>query len=226
MPTQAVPSTAMMTPHDSHSTALVSTPQRTSRGLVAGGVAMLAAVSMLAACGSEPKPQSLAAPSSPPVSPSASPSVSTAVVSAPATGTTPTPSKLGTLQTVLGDNVEATVTAFAYRQPTAKTAPKPSAPDSEWASADVQVCIKVATGDMPYVNNSSWLLIYADGTSAEPSNLIYNQFDSPGYPSGDRDLPAGRCIRGWITFVAPKGKRATMVEYQRRNGAVYDWAVS
>lgn len=180
----------------------------------------------LAGCGASPETSAApAASATASSSASGSPTPSAAPTSASAApAATKGPLKFGTLQTVIAGTTEATVTAFAYRQPTAKSAPKPDTPNSEWASVDVQVCVKAASGETPYVNNTSWLLIYADGTNAEASNTGYNQFDAPGYPMGDRDLPAGRCVRGWITFVAPAGKRATMVEYQRGDGSVYDWA--
>jgi hypothetical protein len=144
---------------------------------------------------------------------------------------TPTPSPtgsaaLGTVQVSFAGTTGLTVTAFAYRQPTARSAPKPLAPDTEWASADVQICIKVASAGTPSVSNAPWSLIYADGLTAEPSNMTFNQFDAPGYPTTDRDVPAGRCIRGWITFVAPAGKKATMIEYQPDEGPTYDWSTS
>jgi hypothetical protein len=136
------------------------------------------------------------------------------------------PLKFGTSKSVVAGSDQATVTVYAYRQPTAKSAPKPASPGSEWASADVQVCMAAATGETPIVNDMPWRLIFADATAAEPSNVGYNQFDAPGFPMSDRAVPSGRCVRGWITFVAPAGKRATLVEFQWTDGSVLDWATS
>ncbi|MFB9187349.1 hypothetical protein ACFFX1_55275 [Dactylosporangium sucinum] len=136
------------------------------------------------------------------------------------------PLKFGTSKTVVAGSDQVKVTVFAYRQPTAKSAPKPPSPGTEWASIDAQVCPTAATGETPIVNDTPWLLVYADGTMAEPSNTGYGQFDEPGFPMADRAVPSGRCVRGWITFVAPAGKRATMVEFQWTDGTVVDWATS
>lgn len=182
------------------------------------------AVLVLAGCDSGKPTAQAASPAQAASSVPPSPVASQPATAAPST--TSGPVKLGTPRNVVANIGEATVTAFAYRQPTAKSAPKPDNPDMEWASVDAQVCVTKATGGTPYVNNSPWLLIYPDGTNAEPSSDGYNQFDMPGYPMGDRDVPAGRCVRGWITFLAPKGKRAVMVEYQRGDGTVLDWAAS
>lgn len=179
--------------------------------------AVIIALALAGCDGGQPTAQ----PASPGLNASRSPSLA-------APSPTAGPAKLGTEYPVTAGSSEepitAAVTAFAYRQPTAKSAPKPANPNQEWASVDAQVCIKTVVGDAPTVSNTSWLLIYADGTSAEPSPLGLTQFDSPGYPMGERSVPAGRCVRGWITFTAPKGKRATLVEYQRGDGKVLDWA--
>lgn len=107
--------------------------------------------------------------------------------------------------TVSGSSGSPTPAASAAA-PANTRARRSSTPDSERASVDAQVCIKTGTGETPYASNISWLLIYADGTSAEPSNTTYNQFEAPTHPVGDRDLPAGRCVRGRITFTAPMGE--------------------
>lgn len=138
--------------------------------------------------------------------------------------------KLGATQAFNDNGTNSRLTVFAYRQPTAATATRPQAPNTEWASADVQVCLDALSADFDYayVNRTPWSLVYADGTVANPSPVTYQQFDAPVYPVADRTLKPGRCVRGWVTFTAPAGQRATMVEYQSEVGRadVFDWAVS
>lgn len=183
-----------------------------------------AALLALAGCSSG-RPTVTAAPSptvasaeaaSPPSpSPSASPSAASP--------------KLGTAQPYRRNGTNARLTVYAYRQPTALSATKPAAPDTEWASADVQVCLDAIGPDFDYiyVNQSPWSLVYADGTVATPSSVTYQQFDSPEYPIADRTVKVGRCVRGWITLTAPAGRRATAVSYQSKVAQedVFEWAV-
>ncbi|WP_162189874.1 hypothetical protein [Dactylosporangium aurantiacum] len=172
----------------------------------------------------------------------AAPAASAAAAAAPSAtasspASSPSPSgqadaavfKLGTVQPFNRDGTKARRNVLAYRQPTAASAPRPGSPGTEWASADVLVCLDAIgpDDDYIYVNRSPWSLVYADGTVAAPSSVTYQQFDAPEYPITDRTLKVGRCIRGWITFTAPAGQRATMVEYQSviKREAVFDWAI-
>lgn len=142
---------------------------------------------------------------------------------APATATTgpaqpAQPRKFGESVTAAG-LVKATV--HAYQQPTAKSAPRPEEPGYVWAAVDVEVC-PVETNT---VSRSPWHLLYADNTTAEPSNIGYRQFPKPEYPWDDREVAAGRCIRGWIVFEVPAGKRPTVVQYQP-SGLLFEWKVT
>ncbi|MEV4510757.1 hypothetical protein AB0K00_17515 [Dactylosporangium sp. NPDC049525] len=188
--------------------------------------ALLAVPLLLAACGSTETPNAATT-----IAAATSPASST--VAATTSPAAPSPSstiaagpKLGTAQPFSSDGSSARLTAFSVRQPTALKAPKPQAAGMEWASADVQVCADVLgpNYDYLYVTNDPWSLVYADGTTATPSSVTYQQFDAPEYPITDRTIKVGRCIRGWVTFTAPAGKKATMVEYQSRDGNVFDWS--
>lgn len=128
----------------------------------------------------------------------------------------------------------AIATAYAYRQPVATTAPKPDQPGYEWGAADIKVCAGSGAGDSQQgitVTRGPWSLVYADATQAQPSNTGYNAFPKPEYPWDDHPLPWTRCIRGWIVFPVPAGKRPTMVEYApppdpARPTMVIDWAIT
>lgn len=134
---------------------------------------------------------------------------------------------LGTVHTVTGDSYTVTVAVYAYRQPSAPSAPKPDTAGYVWGSADVQVCVKAIQGDTEIgVSWRPWALIYPDGAVVQPSNIGYRQFPTPGYPNDDRAVPAGRCVRGWVTFEVPATSRPAMVEHQGDARKVLDWTVS
>ncbi|GAB3331765.1 hypothetical protein GCM10027452_05020 [Micromonospora halotolerans] len=77
--------------------------------------------------------------------------------------------------------------------------------------------------------------MYADGSQIEASSAGYNQFPEAGYnqfpepqyPSGEKNVAWGRCIRGWITYPAPGNKRPVDVEYAPERPAVVSrWTVT
>ena len=120
------------------------------------------------------------------------------------------------------DGYGYTATAYAYKQPTGTSAPRPDQAGYVWASADVKVC---AGSQTITVSNSPWSLVYADDTAIKASMTGYRQFQQPEYPFGDQQVDAGRCLRGWITFAVPGGQRPTMVEYHPQDETAVDWQV-
>lgn len=174
-------------------------------------VTVLAVAVTIAGCGDSATPA--AAPTS---------SAPTGAAPTPAAAATPTASPSPTAdpyaprpfgRTVpVRDNI-ATAVVYAYRQPVAKTAPQPDEqPGYVWGAADVKVCATKASPGI-IVTNGPWTLAYADDSQIEASSTGYQQFPQPGYPFGEKSLAAGRCIRGWITFPVPGGKRPVAVEY-------------
>jgi len=109
------------------------------------------------------------------------------------------------------------VTALAYRQPVGRRAPEPEQAGYEWAAADVRVCVRKDPGEPIVLGNRPWTLVNADGSAAAPSNITFQQFPPPEYPSGadgDPPTPVGRCKRGWVTFPVPKTARPDVVTYR------------
>lgn len=187
------------------------------------------AVLVLAGCGTDdpgPIPEACPAGGCPSPSVASQPASEAPPPSTAAASPTPAAPKLGAGVTRDDQGYTVTVTVHAYRQPTARSAPKPSADGMEWASADVQVCVKTVPSNLPGAMLSwrPWALAYPDGTTAEHSNTIYNQFDGPRYPDSDRVVKAGSCTRGWVTFEAPAGKRASAVEYRGVTNDVLSWS--
>jgi hypothetical protein len=111
---------------------------------------------------------------------------------------------------------------FGFKQPVARTAPRPDQDGFEWAAADVQVC---ARADNVFVNRAPWYLVYADHTTINSSGTGYGQFPEPAYPWGDTAVPNGHCVRGWIVFPAPIGKAPVAVQHNIPTSVV-DWSVS
>ncbi|MCI4066068.1 hypothetical protein MRQ36_27390 [Micromonospora sp. R77] len=201
-----------------------------TRRLAVAAAAMLA----LAGCGDDPAPTA-AATSAPP-----SPTPSTL----PATSSAPPPASPTPDMAVVEDGPAdaaltfgksapiadlATATAYGFRQPVAANAPRPNGqPGLTWAAVDVKVCA-VKNPDDEYdgiiVTNDRWKLVYADDTEMGASNITYNQFPQPEYPTGEKDLPDGKCVRGWITFRALKDKRPAYVVYEPENQPGARWAV-
>jgi hypothetical protein len=110
----------------------------------------------------------------------------------------------------------AVATVYGFKQPVAKTAPRPDEqPGYVWAAVDVKVCAGKADVNPRglLISNSPWSLVYADDTQIEPSNTGYDSFPEPEFPFGEKDLAPGRCLRGWITFPAPGKKQPVAVEY-------------
>lgn len=123
------------------------------------------------------------------------------------------PKKFG--QTYTAAEGIATSTVYAYRQPVARSAPRPDEQAGyEWGAVDVKVC---ASKTVPVpgitVSHSPWSLVYADDSQIEPSSTGYGQFPQPDYPWGEKQVAPGRCVRGWITFPVPAKKRPVAVEY-------------
>jgi hypothetical protein len=140
---------------------------------------------------------------------------------------------------VLGGTVQAVV--FQYRQPAAPDpaaagpsgspavghpgAPAPSvAPGRTYGAADVQVCVNSKATTTVAVSWKTWALVYGDFTVVPASTTDSEQFTQPAFPFAERVVPAGRCVRGWITFPVPADQRPSMVEYQP-HGYLADWTV-
>jgi hypothetical protein len=136
---------------------------------------------------------------------------------------------------VVGGTVQAVV--FEYRQPAAPDASGPSASPAigapaasassrgaSYGAADVQVCVNRKATTTVTVSWKTWALVYANFTVVPASTTDSEQFTQPAFPFAERRVPAGRCVRGWITFPVRAGQRPTMVEYQP-HGYIADWTV-
>ena len=120
------------------------------------------------------------------------------------------------------DTVSTTV--YAYRQPSVTGGPGAGPAGYTWGSADVQVCTLDSAKQTVTVDWKTWGLHYADNSLAVAAEANNDAFPRPEYPFTSRTLPAGTCVRGWITFSAPGGQRPTTIDYTP-HGADARWTV-
>jgi hypothetical protein len=120
----------------------------------------------------------------------------------------------------LGGTVDATV--FQYQQPSASAAASPGPSGFTWGSADVQVCTLAGAKATVTVDWVTWALRYSDNSIVEAATKTDNAFPQPLYPVTSHQVPAGQCVRGWITFPVPADKKPTLVEYTP-HGYVAQW---
>jgi hypothetical protein len=146
---------------------------------------------------------------------------STAPAKTPPRPTAGPPIALGQSARLL-DTVNATV--YDFRQPSVTGGPSAGPAGYTWASADVQVCTLDSAKQTVTVDWKTWGLHYTDNSLAVAAEANNDAFPRPEYPFTPRTLPAGTCVRGWITFSAPGGQRPTTIDYTP-HGADARWTV-
>lgn len=210
------------TPEEPLYLARMAGPKRRRTGLVIG-VAAGAAVALVAATVAvtlavtdsqthAPAAQQRSEPAAAPTTPAGAPATTAATTAAAAAVL-----KMGSK----ADGLQVAATAHAWKQPAASKAPPPEQDGFEWGAADVEICPKIEG----HVVRENWRLTYADHTTIEPSSVGYQQFPEPNYPWDERDVSAGQCIRGWVTYPVPIGKRPATIQYQSSSFRT-DWQVS
>jgi hypothetical protein len=182
-----------------------------------GGMLAGTSIVVLTAC-SAPKPTSSAT----------APSGGAAVASPSPTATGPL--KLGTARTFTYPTWSARVTVYAYRQPLPSQFP-PQQHGTTYAGADVKYCNLKSTGQGTSVSWAPWSLGFKDDTSIDSvTEWSPEWFSVPLYPAVGKDVVVGRCVRGWVLFAVPKGKRPARIAYSpaAEDGPVVpvtEWAV-
>ncbi|GIH16490.1 hypothetical protein [Rugosimonospora africana] len=116
------------------------------------------------------------------------------------------------------------VTVFSYEQPTAGAVP-PDRSGDEWAAADVQTCAETGSVFQATVSNAPWSLSYPDGTALIPTRATAAQFPQPAYPISPRSLAPGQCLRGWVVFAVPAGRRPQVIRYAPQGATPIDWLI-
>jgi hypothetical protein len=99
------------------------------------------------------------------------------------------------------------VTVYTYEQPATGISQyvTPQTPGSEFSAVDAEVCA-TGTGGL-YGQPSDFALQFPDNTERQSS--YGKQPDLSG-----RQLGAGDCARGWVTFEVPAGQRPSVVTYR------------
>lgn len=167
------------------------------------------------ACGADkpvPPPPPPAPTSTPSIPSAATPSSAASQSTSAATGT----AKLGEQRTLSdtdesGEDVTVAAQVVSYRQPVRIRYSDPhDFQGSQFAVADVRVCIVKSGEGKVLVSPESWLLEYSDGTSVEWSGLT--GAIEREYPA-DKSLRTGRCARGRVIFAVPRGGKPERIVY-------------
>ncbi|MGH9178372.1 MAG: hypothetical protein ACRD0N_07450 [Acidimicrobiales bacterium] len=180
-------------------------------------VATLAGIALaLGACGSTAGPDQPAALSAPTTG-----RATTTTTAAPAAGggagtTTSTspaapPLRMGEDGTTRDGN---TIRVLTYHQPLDGTVLEAGA-GQEFAAVEAEIC--AGRRSAPRVSPDSFKVELADGTRRGRS------YFGPKEPElDDTSLPSGQCVRGWISFEVPEGKRPAFVVFQ--GSSVIRWS--
>jgi hypothetical protein len=156
-----------------------------------------------------------------------------AKVAAPSPSPSPSPSPVTPGDLTLGQvftwpDKHGRVTVHAYQQPTAKDSPPPDQAGTEWGGLDVEVCVDALSpeGKPISVSQDPWALFLANNGLLESSSSRYGSFPVPAYPMGGKEVPVGRCVRGWIVFVVPIGQRPVRAEYAPSGINPVSWSLA
>ncbi|MEU4825096.1 hypothetical protein AB0H37_24760 [Actinomadura sp. NPDC023710] len=117
---------------------------------------------------------------------------------------------------LLNGEYKVTATVFSFRQPLRSQFP-PRRAGYVFAGLDVRVCLDGGPGPST-VSWDPWSLTYPDATTIDPVRSWSDDwFSVPLFPGFEKTLRPGRCMRGWVLFEAPKGKRPHLAEYAPTN---------
>jgi hypothetical protein len=126
---------------------------------------------------------------------------------------------LGTTLTVKDPAATAKATAYRYRQPLPSTAP-PDRKNYTYAGVDARLCLSQISDEPLSVSWDPWSLEYADDTVVTPASAWSDEtFRVQLYPGIERRVREGGCVRGWILFEVPKGKRPVRLVYAPDTGS-------
>lgn len=147
--------------------------------------------------------------------PKPAPTVTVTVTEQPGASaeTQPAPLKIGRQHPFNDADSTGTAAVLKFRQPFPSRFP-PDRAGYEFAGIEIRRCFKTITAKEGIsVGWEPWSLAYTNGTIVEPpSSWSADHFSVPLYPR-DRPVREGQCIRGWIPYEVPKGKRPSSVAY-------------
>lgn len=139
---------------------------------------------------------------------------------APTATPTPTPVQLKATHTITTSAGNGSVTAYAYRQPLPTEFP-PDRAGYVYAGLDAKLC-RPSTGPVSW---HPWSISFDNDTTIEPvSSWSDDWFTVPLYPGFEKVVQAGRCVRGWILFEVPEGRRPVTASYAGAD-QVAEWQI-
>ncbi|KUH39037.1 hypothetical protein ATE80_09500 [Streptomyces kanasensis] len=80
-----------------------------------------------------------------------------------------------------------------------------------WARIEVKVCND--EGGSINVTQFPWSLAYADGAQVEVTGLHGGNFPKPEFPTNDKPVKPGNCVRGGIMFPVEPDQRPERIVY-------------
>ncbi|MFI6595001.1 hypothetical protein ACIBHX_02065 [Nonomuraea sp. NPDC050536] len=121
--------------------------------------------------------------------------------------------KIGSQHPFNDSDSTGTMTVLKFRQPFPSRFP-PDRAGYEFAGIEIRQCFKtISAKEGISVGWEPWSLTYKNGTIVDPpSSWSADHFSVPLYPR-DRPVRAGQCVRGWIPYEVPKGKKPSTVAY-------------
>ncbi|WP_392839986.1 hypothetical protein [Streptomyces sp. LN500] len=144
----------------------------------------------------------------------------------------PAPLALGTISSwknsYEGKAANDTAVALAYTQP-ARGLDLPidsvagEFDNPEWAILEVKACN--TKGINITVSQGPWALRFPDDTRIEAPFISGGGVPKPEYPTSDKLLRPGDCIRGKLLFAVEKGKRPDRIVYSAGTLEPVEWAV-
>jgi hypothetical protein len=134
------------------------------------------------------------------------PAVSAESASAPAAPRTSAPAAAGTAKVLKVGQAQQ----FKDDKSTWTVAPLAHKRAGEFDSVQVRTCNKA--GESFVASTSPWLLSFDGGEELVDVKVTGGGLPSPAFV--ERDLPPGKCVKGWITFERPSSGKSDGVEYR------------
>lgn len=137
------------------------------------------------------------------------------------------PAPFGKPATLADEDVTVAATAYAYRA--LKSQFPPERKGYRFFGADVKVCVTKIPDPSKDVSLSwePWSLAFADSTTIEPVDSWSDDwFTVPLYSGFGKTVRLGKCLRGWVLFEVPAGKRPVTVNYGPRDSVPLEWKVA
>lgn len=161
--------------------------------------------------------------------PAAEPPATTGTAaSTPPAAPSPAGVQLGQARELTNPDWAVRATAYAYR--TLKSRFPADRKGYVFGGLDAKVCLTKVTDPSKEgaLSWGPWSIQFADDTTMEPvSSWSDDWFSVPLYPAVGKTVREGGCVRGWVLYEVPAGKRPVKVTYSPTEGGdgLLEWRV-